>query len=135
MLRWGWLDLLSSVPAVDFLRIGRAARILRILRILRGIRTDDFACRMGGEEFLLVISDPEATDALTIAQRVRETIRSTPVEAEGHSIRVTISMGLAYFDPASTVSPEEVIRLADAGLYRAKETGRDRIISHIETSA
>lgn len=104
-------------------------------RILRGIRTDDFACRMGGEEFLLVVSDPEATDALNIAQRVREAIRSAPIEAGGHSIRVTISMGLAYFDPAFAVSPEEVIRLADAGLYRAKETGLDRIISHIETSA
>ncbi len=104
-------------------------------RILRGIRADDFACRMGGEEFLLVVSDPEATEALNIAQRVREAIRSSPIEAEGHAIRVTISMGLAYFDPASAVSPEEVIRLADAGLYRAKETGRDRIISHIENSA
>lgn len=38
MVRWGWLDLLSSIPAVDLFRVGRAARILRILRILRGIR-------------------------------------------------------------------------------------------------
>jgi diguanylate cyclase (GGDEF)-like protein len=104
-------------------------------RILRGIRSEDFACRMGGEEFLLVIADPAATDALVVAQRVREAIRSTPVVVDGQSIPVTISMGLAYFDPAAIVSPEEVIRLADAGLYRAKQTGRDRIISHIENSA
>lgn len=104
-------------------------------RILRGIRSEDFACRRGGEEFLLVIADPAATDALSIAQRVRETIRSTPVVVGEHSIPVTISMGLAYFDPAAIVSPEEVIQLADAGLYRAKQTGRDRIISHIENSA
>lgn len=38
LVRWGWLDLLSSVPAVDFLRLGRAGRILRILRMLRGVR-------------------------------------------------------------------------------------------------
>jgi len=38
-LRWGWLDLLSSIPMVDALRWGRAARILRILRILRGVRS------------------------------------------------------------------------------------------------
>ncbi len=37
-LKWGWLDLLSSVPSVDVLRLGRAARILRIFRVLRGIR-------------------------------------------------------------------------------------------------
>ena len=104
-------------------------------RILRSIRNDDFACRMGGEEFLLVIVDPLATDALTVGQRVRDNIRDTPVESGGHSIRVTISMGLAYFNPASAVSFEEVIQLADAGLYRAKETGRNRIISHIENCA
>ncbi len=62
-----------------------------------------------------------------------ETIRGTPIDAEGHSIKVTASMGLAYFDPAALVPCEEVIRLADAGLYRAKETGRDRIVSHIES--
>jgi voltage-gated potassium channel len=38
LLTWGWLDLLSSIPAVDTLRWGRAARILRILRVLRGIK-------------------------------------------------------------------------------------------------
>ncbi len=104
-------------------------------RILRSIRAKDFACRMGGEEFLLVISDPLATDALAVAAGVRERIRVTPVSVGGQEIKVTISMGLAYFDPASMAPCEEVIRLADAGLYRAKETGRDRIISHIENSA
>lgn len=39
MLTWGWLDLLSSIPAVDMLRWGRASRLLRILRLLRGIRS------------------------------------------------------------------------------------------------
>lgn len=44
-----------------------------------------------------------------------------------------VSMGLAYFDPAARMKPEDVVRLADEGLYRAKETGRDRIILHLET--
>jgi voltage-gated potassium channel len=39
MLRWGWIDLLSSIPTIDILRLGRAARILRVLRVLRGIRS------------------------------------------------------------------------------------------------
>ncbi|MGH8046625.1 MAG: diguanylate cyclase [Chthoniobacterales bacterium] len=104
-------------------------------RILRSIRDEDFACRMGGEEFLLVVADPLANDALAVAQKVRETIRGNPVESEDHSIAVTISMGLAYFDPAGLVTPQEVIRLADESLYRAKETGRDRIISHFENGA
>jgi diguanylate cyclase (GGDEF)-like protein len=101
-------------------------------RVLRGIRTKDFACRMGGEEFLLVISDPATTEALHVAQNVREKVRSTPIQVQGHSIKVTISMGLAYFDPASLVACDEIIRLADENLYRAKQNGRDRIVSHIE---
>ena len=39
MLSWGWLDLLSSIPAIDVLRWGRAARVLRVLRVLRGVRS------------------------------------------------------------------------------------------------
>lgn len=104
-------------------------------RILRNVRSDDFACRMGGEEFLLIIGDPHATEALTIAQRVREAIRSKPIPIGDEEIMVTISMGLAYFDPAESTSCEEVIKLADSGLYRAKQNGRDRIVSHIENTA
>lgn len=104
-------------------------------RILRSIREEDFACRVGGEEFLLVVADPLATEALQIAQRIREAVRSTPVEAQGRSIPVTLSIGLAYFDPATLVTPELVIQRADESLYRAKESGRDRIVSHFENGA
>jgi diguanylate cyclase (GGDEF)-like protein len=90
---------------------------------------------MGGEEFLLVIADPLATEALTVAGKIRESVRSTPVQSEGHSIPVTLSIGLAYFDPAALVSPEEVVRLADQSLYRAKQSGRDRIVSHLESAS
>ncbi len=51
--------------------------------ILCSIRGEDFACRMGGEEFLLRFGDPHASEALQIAQRVREAIRCKPSEAEG----------------------------------------------------
>lgn len=48
-LKWGWIDLLSSVPMVDFLRVGRLARTLRILRVLRGFRSTKLLA-----EFVLV---------------------------------------------------------------------------------
>lgn len=104
-------------------------------RVLRSIRQNDFACRMGGEEFLLMIADAEAKNVLEVAQRVRQEIRATPVEVDGKAVEVTASIGLAYFDPAASVSYEEVIKLADEGLYRAKQSGRDRIISHIQESS
>ena len=105
-------------------------------RILRGVRAEDFACRMGGEEFLLMLGIPDAAEACRVAQRVREGIRSAPVKIEGGgSVPVTVSMGLAYFDPAGTDSCEDVIKQADARLYEAKQSGRDRIVSHIDPSA
>lgn len=104
-------------------------------RILRSIREEDFACRVGGEEFLLVVADPLATEALQIAQRIREVVRATPVEAQGRSVPVTLSIGLAYFDPAALVTTELVIERADESLYRAKESGRDRIVSYFENGA
>lgn len=104
-------------------------------RILRGIRETDFACRMGGEEFLMMITDPNATDAIVVANRVRDAIRSKPVIVGGTAIPITASIGLAFFDPAASVTCEEVIKLADGCLYRAKQTGRNRVISHIENSA
>jgi len=103
-------------------------------RILRSIRPEDFACRMGGEEFLLIIGDSDPAGALEVAEKVRETIRSEPVRTDGIEISVTVSIGLAYFDPAESVTCEDVIKLADASLYRAKEAGRDRIVSHIENA-
>jgi len=61
-------------------------------RILRSIRSDDFACRMGGEEFLLIIADPHTADAITVAQRVREAIRSKPIQINAtNKLDVTIS--------------------------------------------
>ena len=82
-----------------------------------------------------MIADQLATEALTVAGKVRDSVRATPVLSEGNSIAVTLSIGLAYFDPAAQVSPEDVIRLADQSLYRAKQSGRDRIVSHLESAA
>ncbi|MCX7869663.1 MAG: sensor domain-containing diguanylate cyclase [Terrimicrobiaceae bacterium] len=101
-------------------------------RILRGIRPNDFACRMGGEEFLLVLANPSASEARAIAQRVREEVRREPVAAGGNLIPVTISLGLAFYDPAGCASIEEVIQHADDCLYRAKQAGRDRVVAHFE---
>lgn len=60
LTRWGWIDLLSSIPTVDVLRWGRAARALRILRVLRGIRAariiTDFAVRRRAQSTLMAAS-------------------------------------------------------------------------------
>lgn len=89
---------------------------------------------MGREEFFLIVSDPHSTGAITVAPRLREAIRSNPVFIgdKGIPVTVTISMGLAYFEPAESTTCEEVIKLADDCLDRAKQSGRDRIVPHLE---
>lgn len=59
-LRWGWLDLVSSIPAVGLFRLGRAARVLRIVRVLRGVRSTrilaGFVLRRRAESAVLAVS-------------------------------------------------------------------------------
>jgi diguanylate cyclase (GGDEF)-like protein len=129
------IDLFKNVNDAHGHAIGDEVLRQTAKRILSNIGQKDFVCRIGGEEFLLMIADPLATEALQTAQKVRRSIRDTPFEVDGLSINVTISIGLAYFDPASSVDCEQVIKLADDSLYSAKRTGRDKIISHIENSA
>jgi len=72
--------------------------------------------------------------AITLIDGERQWFKPIQINAND-KLDVTISMGLACFDPADSATCEEVIKPADAGLYRAKEHGRDRIVSPIENSA
>lgn len=88
-----------------------------------GLRQTDFAARYGGEEFALVIKGVDKTGALPIAERIRRIV-SDECEALGN---VTVSMGVAEY-PTDGDSAREVIGRADKALYRAKATGRNRVV-------
>ncbi|MEQ9366197.1 MAG: GGDEF domain-containing protein [Leptospirales bacterium] len=102
-------------------------------RVLRALRPEDFFCRMGGEEFLIIIEDPDAATALELAQAVRREIRSRAIVAGDIEILLTASIGLAYYQPAVITSFDEAIRRADEALYAAKKAGRDRLIAYHES--
>jgi diguanylate cyclase (GGDEF)-like protein/PAS domain S-box-containing protein len=94
-------------------------------RLLEAVRGGDTVARLGGDEFL-VLSD-EVSDAegvLTLADRVARAI-AEPLLVDGHGIHVTASIGVAIAEPGD--DPEELVRDADLAMYRAKQTGRDRI--------
>ncbi|MEW9798441.1 sensor domain-containing diguanylate cyclase [Alteromonas sp. CYL-A6] len=92
--------------------------------IRQGVRETDLAGRYGGEEFAVVLSDTDADNATTVAERIRSLSESQVVEHEGEVIRFTVSLGLAQLTPALS-SPMQWLELADQALYDAKQSGRN----------
>ena len=90
------------------------------------IRQQDYFGRYGGEEFLLLINDADPDSALNLVERIRSMIDNTTYTINGHSIKFTISFGFSQIKPADTV--EMLIQRVDSALYKAKATGRNKII-------
>jgi len=96
--------------------------------LTKGIRAEDFVCRFGGEEFVVVLptADPETSRAR--AEKLRLKMRELTIMYQGKSLgMVTISVGVAAF-PEHGRSPKELMAAADAALYQAKRGGRDRVV-------
>jgi diguanylate cyclase (GGDEF)-like protein len=88
-------------------------------------RSSDICCRLGGDEFAVILrSTNDPVEACEIAERLRE--RAAQIHCHGQSI--TISVGVVQCDSATT-SPRALIERADRALYRAKLTGKDRVVS------
>lgn len=99
------------------------------------VRTTDKVARFGGEEFVVLLRETDSEGALTLAERIRETIADTILDARGHSgINVTVSIGLAMARQGD-VDISAVIERADRALYEAKSSGRNRVISADEEPA
>ena len=89
------------------------------------IREDDHFARWGGEEFILLSSHKSADSAYRLGEKLRLAIASTVFKAEERPITVTTSIGIAKFE-----SPEKFdhsLALADQQLYRAKNTGKNKV--------
>lgn len=94
----------------------------------QSIRRSDIACRMGGEEFVLLMPDTDRQGAVQCLDLVRERFRARRFEQAGQPIGpVTMSIGLAQA-PQHANQADGLMRAADAALYEAKAQGRDRIV-------
>jgi len=93
----------------------------------RSTRGQDMACRYGGEEFAIVLSDANLEGALKRAETLRQQVKQLSVEYAGQLLgAVSISMGVALF-PEHGTTMSEVLRASDQALYCAKREGRDRV--------
>ena len=96
-----------------------------IMRCAR--RPLDFTARFGGEEFAVVLFDPDPDYIEKLANRIRTNIAVLDIPHEGSEVseRVTVSIGMVLAGPDSGRSAEGLLQLADEALYEAKEAGRN----------
>jgi diguanylate cyclase (GGDEF)-like protein len=89
------------------------------------VREVDVAGRLGGEEFAILLPETDLLGAAAGAERLRQALYERPLELEGRTLEVTASFGVAELAPGQ--SADELLRAADAALYRAKEQGKNRV--------
>jgi diguanylate cyclase (GGDEF)-like protein len=98
-------------------------------RLRESVRAGDDVARIGGDEFIVILRGLRTpAEASEVTQRVVDAFR-TPLVCRGEQAYVTVSAGVALGGPDS--DPQELVRDADVAMYRAKEEGRDQLITHV----
>ena len=92
------------------------------------VRPSDIVARYGGEEFAVILPETDFTGVKVFAARLRRCVEGVTTQAENHQIKVTISVGGTTFYPDKHKCDKNLLfKIADQGLYIAKETGRNRV--------
>lgn len=99
----------------------RASDVMR-----EALRSQDVICRTGGDEFLVICPETALDAALGCAERLREALEGVTIEAEGATLKLTISVGVAERDDAMA-DIDALIKRADQGAYLAKRRGRNQV--------
>ncbi|MEO3389066.1 diguanylate cyclase [Mesorhizobium sp. CAU 1741] len=119
-------------------RHGHAAgdEVLRrfAMALSQNLRDGDMAARTGGEEFVLVLHHASHQVATSTAERIRAIFADDKVTTAGHTIIATASAGVAFVSGQSE-SFEAVLHRADKSLYRAKDGGRNRVVTQLQAVA
>jgi diguanylate cyclase (GGDEF)-like protein len=98
-----------------------------VAHILRNTsRESDVLGRYGGEEFVALLPETNPSQALLKAERIRKAIASRPFQLNRCAVQVTVSLGVATWPDHQVHVPEDLIRHADAALYRSKSLGKNR---------
>lgn len=96
-------------------------------RALELLRPSDILARYGGEEFAVILPETGEKGAFVLAERLRRGIEQMHIVAEGHTLSVTVSLGVSTWTPKRRgVGKAELVAAADSALYRSKKNGRNR---------
>jgi diguanylate cyclase (GGDEF)-like protein len=101
------------------------AGIARVLK--ENVRKADIVARFGGEEFLILLVDIREGEAVQVAEKLRKKVAEHPFDTKAGVLKKTISIGVSEF-PVDSKGIWQVIKFADVALYKAKETGRNRVV-------
>ncbi len=123
------LDLFKRVNDTYGHAAGDRVLVAAAEAIKRSVRELDVVARYGGEEFAILLPSTGLEGAEEVAQRCRRMLEEAEVPIDGHTIRMTASLGVASFPETSATRIEDVIKRADRALYRAKEEGRNRVVT------
>jgi diguanylate cyclase (GGDEF)-like protein len=107
----------------------------KILRLT--VRVGDIACRVGGEEFSIILPWTDMEQAKNLAFRIKEALAKSPLPTASTVLRPTISQGIATLEHFLINSPEDLIYWSDQAMYLAKKEGRDtiRVATDLRSSA
>jgi two-component system, cell cycle response regulator len=95
------------------------------------LRSGDTAYRYGGEEFLIILPEQTLESAVSTADRLRQAVEDLRIPHEKNPPGVvTISTGVAALSAGESKSTDDLLKEADEALYRAKESGRNRVVSY-----
>lgn len=101
----------------------------RIAKLSRSVmREGDITIRYGGEEFLAVLPAASRDDVRHVGERLRRLVADASIKDGDQSISVTISVGGTSYPEADVEGEQELVKIADEALYRAKESGRNRVV-------
>jgi diguanylate cyclase (GGDEF)-like protein len=96
-------------------------------RLLSAVRNDDAICRMGGDEFLVLMTETDAGAAARAAERIRRAIADAPVQTREGSLAMSVSVGYAVRAPKDATPVEGLLERADQALMKSKAGGRNRV--------
>lgn len=96
-------------------------------RLLSAVRGNDSICRLGGDEFLVLMTDTEGPIAARVAERLRHVVTDTPVPTRDGAMPVSVSVGFTVRQPRDPNGVEALLERADQALLQSKAAGRNRV--------